>query len=556
MKFLRKEVSPDIDDRFDGTEPESDFLRSSLLDLMNVKYVLASSDIRGRTFIGDLLREAFILPTSGWGIRRSAFLINGVQKVVLFQHPPSRIDDEITLRGQTHLNCALGLDPAVWAPDKGDGVVFQVDATSLSSAQELFSEYIDPKNRVLDRKWHVHSIDLSSYSGQEIYLIFQTSAPSNANFDWAHWAQLPGGIQESLRAQLAQSQIIAPVHNYVAPAELTIGGKKLETWGQHPPATVRFRIQIPNQRPILNFAIALDPAVWKPENGDGVTFEILAAPVQTIFSHAIDPKNNPQDRKWHPVDIDLTSFRDQRVLLSFHTLPEANNAFDWAGWGDLRLEAEEEQEEKDKFDLVYDREVKIYRNKDVLPRAFVVDHAEVIDDKNRILTRLTEPDFDPAKSVLLEQNDRNEQEIPNAASTEIPAGSAPVEFERYEPNYIRLHTTLSRQGYLLLTDAYYAGWKVRVDGKAGTILPADYIFRAVPLKPGSHLIEFIYHPTSFLVGLVISISAISLLLFLPLLIRARTCLSARIEQAAFAEKHRPGSAYAKRSVAAGGEIAA
>jgi uncharacterized membrane protein YfhO len=103
-----------------------------------------------------------------------------------------------------------------------------------------------------------------------------------------------------------------------------------------------------------------------------------------------------------------------------------------------------------------------------------------------------------------------------------------------------MHSTLAQPGWLVLTDTYYPGWRVWIDGEEGRILPADYIFRAVALKPGSHVVEFIYRPTSFLLGLVISISAISLLLFLPLLIRARTCLSAGIEKAAFAEKHRPG----------------
>ena len=297
----------------------------------------------------------------------------------------------------------------------------------------------------------------------------------------------------------------------MAPSELTIWGQKLETWGEHPPATVRFRLRISSQRPTLKFAIALDPAVWQPEKGDGVTFEILAAPVETLFTQAIDPKNDPRDRKWHLEDIDLSRFRGQRVLLSFHTLPEGNNAYDWAGWGDLRLE-----NEREKFDLVYDREVKIYRNNDALPRAFVVNHAEYIADQEAILTRLTQPGFDPCKAAILEEGAPNRPAL--GTPREAP-GSSPVVFDRYEPNYVRLNATLKQPGWLVLTDTYFPGWKVRVDGQQGRILPANYIFRAVPLEAGSHVVEFIYRPTSFVLGFAISALTIATLFIVGVVLR-------------------------------------
>src|SRR2546427_5231636 len=166
----------------------------------------------------------------------------------------------------------------------------------------------------------------------------------------------------------------------------------------------------------------------------------------------------------------------------------------------------------DKFELVYDREVRIYRNKDALPRAFVVGRAEVLPDKNRILAKLAEPEFDAKQNVILEENVTNHAAIASAASS-------PVTFERYEPNYIRLQAELTRPGWLVLTDTYYPGWKVLIDGRAGRILPADYIFRAVPLESGSHVVEFVYRPASFVWGVAISLLTIGILIFVPLLAR-------------------------------------
>jgi hypothetical protein len=170
----------------------------------------------------------------------------------------------------------------------------------------------------------------------------------------------------------------------------------------------------------------------------------------------------------------------------------------------------------DKFELAYDGEIRIYRNKNALPRAFVAGHAEVLTDKNRILAKLTEPGFDPKENVILEENFAN-----NAAMAS--ASGAPVTFDRYEPNYIRLQAQLTNPGWLVLTDTYYPGWTVRIDGRAGRILPADYIFRAVPLESGSHVVEFVYRPASFVWGVAISMLTIGVLIFVPLffLFRAR-----------------------------------
>ena len=168
---------------------------------------------------------------------------------------------------------------------------------------------------------------------------------------------------------------------------------------------------------------------------------------------------------------------------------------------------------KDKFELVYDREIRIYRNKDALPRAFIAGHAEVIPDKNEILARLKDPKFDPRENVILEES------VANNSAAESGANSR-VAFERYEPNYIRLQAELTHAGWLVLGDTYYPGWKVFVDGKAGRILPADYVFRAVPLDSGTHVVEFVYRPASFVWGGVISMLTIGMLAVVPLWTRS------------------------------------
>jgi uncharacterized membrane protein YfhO len=87
----------------------------------------------------------------------------------------------------------------------------------------------------------------------------------------------------------------------------------------------------------------------------------------------------------------------------------------------------------------------------------------------------------------------------------------------YRNNQVQIDAQLSAPGILVLTDAFYPGWAVRVDGKEQKILRANYLFRGVELPAGNHKVEFIYDPQSFKVGLIFSLGTVGLLLAVPLL---------------------------------------
>jgi len=69
----------------------------------------------------------------------------------------------------------------------------------------------------------------------------------------------------------------------------------------------------------------------------------------------------------------------------------------------------------------------------------------------------------------------------------------------------------------LLNDAFYPGWKSFIDNKQVKIYRANYLFRAINLPAGRHLVTFRYEPFSYKLGKIIS-----LLTFFGLLI-AKAC---------------------------------
>lgn len=144
-------------------------------------------------------------------------------------------------------------------------------------------------------------------------------------------------------------------------------------------------------------------------------------------------------------------------------------------------------------------------NKDCLPRAFLVTGARFFETYDAILEYMKSDDFDPAREVLLKGS-----QYENISKVgESSAGKADIAV--YEPNRVKIDVVCERSCYLVLSDVWYPGWKVSVDGKASKVLRADYALRAVEVKPGNHTVEFIYSPQSFKLGLVLTVAGLALL---------------------------------------------
>ena len=63
----------------------------------------------------------------------------------------------------------------------------------------------------------------------------------------------------------------------------------------------------------------------------------------------------------------------------------------------------------------------------------------------------------------------------------------------------------------MLRDTYFPGWKARIDENEVEIIRSDYLFRAVKVPAGLHLIRFEYRPDSFRYGLITSLFCLALL---------------------------------------------
>ncbi len=154
--------------------------------------------------------------------------------------------------------------------------------------------------------------------------------------------------------------------------------------------------------------------------------------------------------------------------------------------------------------------IKIYENKQFMPRVFLVSQCKSVSSEKEILSKLNDPNFDLEKNVIVEE------EVSHGS---LSIEGSNLEIIHYSPQEIRIKVRLNENGFLVLSDTDYPGWEVFINEKEGKILTANYVMRAVALTKGIHEVRFIYKPLSFKRGLMVSFITLSitiLFIFRPL----------------------------------------
>lgn len=86
-----------------------------------------------------------------------------------------------------------------------------------------------------------------------------------------------------------------------------------------------------------------------------------------------------------------------------------------------------------------------------------------------------------------------------------------VTIESSKTNSVVLKSESEVNASLILLDTYYPGWSAYVDGLKTQVKPFEKTFRQIDLKPGTHVVNFIFKPQSFFTGLKIACITIVLI---------------------------------------------
>ena len=119
------------------------------------------------------------------------------------------------------------------------------------------------------------------------------------------------------------------------------------------------------------------------------------------------------------------------------------------------------------------------------------------------------PVRDPHRVAWVE-TDRPE-EVDPFLSRAAPDPSETVTVTRDEPQRVELTAVLRSPGLVVVSDVYYPGWTLTVDGRPAEILRTNRAMRGVTLPPGRTGSSSATSPLSFRLGIVLSLVGLAAL---------------------------------------------
>ncbi len=135
----------------------------------------------------------------------------------------------------------------------------------------------------------------------------------------------------------------------------------------------------------------------------------------------------------------------------------------------------------------------IYRNEYALPRAWFIEPA---------VTHAIQADANGDWAGQLAK-------LADQAMQTDAAGRYMATVTHYEPDRIEVEAQLPKPGLLVLSEIWYPGWQVLVDGKAQPVQQVAGILRGVSLGAGGHRVVFVYNPASVHWGVWLSLIGIA-----------------------------------------------
>jgi hypothetical protein len=156
------------------------------------------------------------------------------------------------------------------------------------------------------------------------------------------------------------------------------------------------------------------------------------------------------------------------------------------------------------LELLHSDVVKVYANEKALPLAYFAARSRLVPDRGAALRAIVRADFDPRRTVILEE--------PGPEIGEEGRAEGSVSIERATPDGIDLDAATPAPAWLVLNEAFGPGWRATVDGCPATILRANFLVRTVLVPAGRHRVAFAYAPVSKKAGMAVSLATLVILL--------------------------------------------
>lgn len=157
------------------------------------------------------------------------------------------------------------------------------------------------------------------------------------------------------------------------------------------------------------------------------------------------------------------------------------------------------------YKLLYeDNEYLLFKDENCFDRFRMVYDYKVIDDDDRMIAFMKSKEADTefwGKVVVLDQD-------VDIADKGTLMNDAVVNLIEHNQNKYLLTTRSDSDGILVISNRFDKNWHAKIDSNEEKILKANYLFMAVRVPAGEHLIELSYNNKRFSMGCWISLSTL------------------------------------------------
>ena len=147
----------------------------------------------------------------------------------------------------------------------------------------------------------------------------------------------------------------------------------------------------------------------------------------------------------------------------------------------------------------------IIPNKNFMPRAFIVSDYEIIDNEDKIVTRIKESSFDYKNKIILEKKVDEEFKL-NSGDLNNSAGK--VTSYKYIGNDLFVEVDMKKDGLLFMSDSFMPNFRVidiNNNDKILQLYKADLAFRAVPLHKGKKKLKITFESKPYMYAKYLSL---------------------------------------------------
>ncbi len=140
----------------------------------------------------------------------------------------------------------------------------------------------------------------------------------------------------------------------------------------------------------------------------------------------------------------------------------------------------------------------VVENELAMPRTFVPQTVQVVDEGQPLMDQLRAVTFDPAKVSYVTEH------------LDLPAVSrGTTKILEDFPERVVVDARMDTAGMVVLADLWDKGWRAQVDGQVTPIVIVNHAIRGVVVPAGQHRVVFRYAPDSVRIGWMISGAALA-----------------------------------------------